>query len=268
MNRLNITKIWNKEKEKRKLLYDEYNDKNISHQEPEQFCSFLKNSLVPKGTSYKFPFILHNSKWCYLKEIRTKNPTKRLTHNEEVTIILYTMFYALYFCFLFFYEDALLELEYDLEHGDNTNLLFLFNNSIFYYFLNSSLYELYIFNIDLKYFIYAYSLDLKYNYNYLVLFSYYIFFFSLIFFVLLNLGLIKYEHDKALTPEEKWDKILKMDIDFFDYSEFINYNINDDSLLVYQDSIYYSLCIYEFHLDFIFYFCNIFNLHFFHKIDL
>jgi hypothetical protein len=59
-----------------------------------------------------------------------------------------------------------------------------------------------------------------------------------------------------------------MDIDFFDYSEFISYNINDDSLLFYQDSIYYALCIYEFHLDFIFYFCNIFNLYFFHKLVL
>jgi hypothetical protein len=113
------------------------------------------------------------------------------------------MFYLFYFCFLFFYEDALSELEYDLEYGDNTNLLFLFSRSIFYYFVHSSLYELYVFNIDLKYFIYAYSLDFKYNLNYLILFSYYIFFFSSIFFVLLNIGLIKYEHDKALTPEDK-----------------------------------------------------------------
>jgi hypothetical protein len=113
------------------------------------------------------------------------------------------MFYIIYFCFLFFYEDALSELIYDLEYGDNTNLLFLFDNSIFYYFLDSSLYELYIFNADLRHFIYAYYLDFKYNYNYLILYSYYIFFFSLIFFVLLNLGSIKYEHDKALTPEDK-----------------------------------------------------------------
>ena len=261
MNRLDITKMWNKEKEKRKKLYDEYSDniQNIQNQEGNnKFCSFLKNSLLPKGASYKFSYVLHNSKWCYLKEIKTKNPSKVWTHNEEVTFILYTMFYTLYFCFLYFYEDALSELEYDLEYGNNTDLLFLYDYSIFYYFINSSLYDLYLFNIDLRYFIYAYSLDLKYNFNYQILFNYYIFPFSQIFFVLLNIGLIKYEHDKALTPEDKWDKILKMDVDFFDYSEFINYNINDDSLLLYQDSLYNSLCIYEFHLDFIFYFCNIY----------
>jgi hypothetical protein len=144
--------------------------------------------------------------------------------------------------------------------------LFLFSYSTLYYFLNDILYLLYIYNIDLKYIFYSYTLDLQYKNNYLFLFSYYIFLYSLNFFVLLNLGLIKYEHDKALTPPEKWDDIPKMDLDFFDYSEFTEYNISNDSLLSYQDNIFNSLCIYEFHLDIIIYFFNIFNLDFFHKL--
>jgi hypothetical protein len=86
--------------------------------------------------------------------------------------------------------------------------------------------------------------------------------------VLLNLGLIKYEHDKVLTPPEKWDDIPKMDLDFFDYTEFTEYNISNDSLLNYQDNIFNSFCVYEFYLDFILYFFNIYNLSFFHKIRL
>lgn len=81
--------------------------------------------------------------------------------------------------------------------------LFLFNNSTLYYFLNIALYQLYIYNIDLKHFIYSYTLDLCYSNSYLNLFNYYIFSCSLIFYVLLNLGLIKLEHDKVLTPEDK-----------------------------------------------------------------
>jgi hypothetical protein len=57
------------------LLYDKNNNKN-NEEGSNKFCSFLKNSLLPKGTSYKFAYVLHNSKWCYLKEIRTKNPSK------------------------------------------------------------------------------------------------------------------------------------------------------------------------------------------------
>jgi len=116
--------------------------------------------------------------------------------------------------------------------------------------------------------VYSYSLDMYYKVNYLFLFNYYIYLYSLIFFVILNIGLIKYEHDKALTPPDKWDEIPKMDIDFFDYSEFLDFSISDDILLDYQDNKFFTFCVYEFHLDFVLYFCSIFNLDFFHKLKL
>jgi hypothetical protein len=59
-----------------------------------------------------------------------------------------------------------------------------------------------------------------------------------------------------------------MDLDYFDYTEFTEFNISNDSLLSYQDNLFYSFCIYEFYLDFILYFFNIFNLSFFHKLSL
>jgi hypothetical protein len=59
-----------------------------------------------------------------------------------------------------------------------------------------------------------------------------------------------------------------MDLDFFDYSEFTDFNISNDVLLNYQDNMFYSFCVYEIYLDFTFYFFNIFSLDFFHKLIL
>jgi hypothetical protein len=259
-----VSKAWKEEKERREFLYNSLKKKKLDV--GDKFCSFLKNSLLPKASRYKFPFLLNNDKWDYLKFKQPKpNKFNKWTHNEEVTFILYSAYCILYFGFFF-------DFEYEILESDNEERvplsLFLFNYSTFFYFLNSLLYELYIYNIDLKYFIYSYTLDLKYNNNYLFLFNYYIFSYTLNFFVLLNLGLIKYEHDKVLTPPEKWDEIPKMDLDFFDYSEFTDFNISNDILLNYQDNLFYSYCIYEFYLDFNFYFFNIFNLDFFHKLIL
>ena len=55
-----------------------------------------------------------------------------------------------------------------------------------------------------------------------------------------------------------------MELDYFDYSEFNGTNISDESLLYYQDNMFFSFCIYEFHLDYNYYFNNIFNSDFFH----
>ena len=259
-----LSKVWKEEKERRELLYK--NSKNKKLDIGDKFCSFLKNSLLPKASRYKFPYLLNNDKWDYLKfkQPKPSNPYK-WTHNEEVTFILYSAYNILYFSFFFNFEDEILELENENRVGLSS---FLFNSSTFYYFLNIILYQLYIYNIDLKSFIYSYTLDLKYYNNYLFLFNYYIFSYVVNFFVLLNLGLIKYEHDKALTPPDKWDKIPKMDLDFFDYSEFTEFTVSNDILLSYQDNLFYSFCIYEFYLDFNFYLFNIFNLDFFHKLIL
>jgi hypothetical protein len=59
-----------------------------------------------------------------------------------------------------------------------------------------------------------------------------------------------------------------MDVDFFDYSEFSEFNISNDSLLRYQDDMFSSQCAYEFYLDFTLFFFNIFNLSFFCKLKL
>jgi len=237
----------------------------------DKFCSFLKYSVLPRSSRYKFPFILNNSKLEHLRAKQTKQlpqvnlKIKKLTHNEEVAIILCSIFYAIYISILFNNEWYLLE----LNNEKRANFyLFLFNYSILYYFFNIILYQLYVYNIDLSHLVYSYVLDFIYKSVYLFLFSYYIFLYALNFYVLLNLGLIKYEHDKVLTPPEKWDDIPKMDLDFFDYTEFTEYNISNDSLLNYQDNIFNSFCVYEFYLDFILYFFNIYNLSFFHKIRL
>jgi hypothetical protein len=233
-----------------------------------KFGSFLKNSLLPRPLRKKFPYLLNNSKLGDLRYKGTSvlsNAPVKWTHNEEVAYIIYAAYFIFYFGFLLDYEEDVLELE---NEARDSFPLFLFNYPTLYYFFNNSLSQLYAYNLDLKYFIYSYSLDCAYKGAYFILFNYYIFLYALNFFVLLNLGLIKYEHDQALTPPDKWDKILKMDLDFFDYSEFTGYNISDDALLCYQDNMFYSLCVYEFHLDFIYYFFNSFNLSFFHKCKL
>src|SRR5580692_8733850 len=51
-----------------------------------------------------------------------------------------------------------------------------------------------------------------------------------------------------------------MAVDFFDYSEFSEFNVSNDSLLSYQDDLFSSLCVYEFYLDFILFFFRKFKL--------
>jgi hypothetical protein len=168
----------------------------------EKYCSFLQRSHLSRSSRYKFPFFLKNRLG---KIAKPKKPKKlhefyELPHNEEVSAVLFTIYYIFYFSWLLDYENDLLELDDAVRSGF---FLFLFNNSTLYYFLNIVLRQLYIYNSDLKHFIYSYTLDLYYSNSYLNLFNYYIFSYSLIFYVLLNLGLIKLEHDKVLTPEDK-----------------------------------------------------------------
>jgi hypothetical protein len=168
----------------------------------EKYCSFVQSSYLSRHSRCKFPFFLKNKLGKISKPKRPKKLHKfyELPHNEVVSAVLFTIYYIFYFSWLLDYEDDLLELD-DAVRSDF--FLFLFNNSTLYYFLNIVLYQLYIYNTDLKDFIYSYTLDLCYSNSYLNLFNYYIFSHSLIFYVLLNLGLIKLEHDKVLTPEDK-----------------------------------------------------------------
>ena len=172
-------------------------DKNLGVKE--KFCSFLQRSYLSRSSRYKFPFFFKNQLG---KVPRRKGLSKlnQLTHNEDVSFVLFTVYYIFFFSLLLNYEEDLLELDDEVR---SSFFSFLFSNSILHYFLNIVLYQLYIYNIDLKHFIYAYTLDLCYNNSYLSLFNYYIFSHSLNFYVLLNLGLIKLEHDKVLTPEDK-----------------------------------------------------------------
>jgi len=62
-----VNKLLNEEKAKKEFLYNSFEQKKLDRSE--KFCSFLKNSLLPKKSRYKFPFLLNNSK---LSDLRYK----------------------------------------------------------------------------------------------------------------------------------------------------------------------------------------------------
>jgi hypothetical protein len=274
-----VSKKWKEEKSRSNLLY-QINQQFNPVKKNNKFCSFLKNSLLPRAAKYKFDYVLDNSKWNALKfktpwnnicvedkpEADKVEPYKnyRFTVNDEVTAIIYEIYFVFYFSLLYDFEVNEI-----VTWKDNVlDFFFLFNYSTLYYFYENCFYQFYIYNDFIKHIIYSYNLDFKYEYNYLFLYNYYIFFYISHFFVFLNLGEIKYEHDKVLTPPDKWDKIPKMDLDFFDFTEFTDYNFSNYNLYVYNDNIFYSFCVLECFIDYNFYFSNIFNIDFFHCSNL
>lgn len=229
---------------------------------PIQFQTFLKRSLISKESRLPFDHKLNNN-WMLMFQppIRVENWVPLwMTHNEEVGWLIYGIYFPFLFCFMIL--DEFDDLELDLE--TRSNLEFLFDFNVLYYFFYNYTYKFYIYSKTFKNFIYSYFLDNIYEDSYFFLYNYYIYPYISHFFVFLNLGLIKLEHDKVLTPPEKWEEIPLMELDYFDYSEFNGTNISDESLLYYQDNMFFSFCIYEFHLDYNYYFNNIFNSDFFH----
>jgi hypothetical protein len=227
---------------------------------PIQFQTFLKRSLISKESRIPFDYKLNNN-WMlmYQPPIRYTIPLW-VTHNEEIGWLIYSIYFAFLYSFMILDEID----DLDLDLSTRSELTFLFDFNIFYYFFNNNTYQFYVYSNYLKIFIYSYFLDSLYINSYFFLYNYYIYPFISHFFVFLNLGLIKLEHDQVLTPPEKWEEIPLMDLDYFDYSEFKGTNISDESLLSYQDNMFFAFCIYEFHLNFIYHFSNIFNSDFFH----
>jgi len=56
-----VDSLWKEEKQRREFLYNEKH-KGEKLSKDKKFCSFLKNSLLPRASKYKFPYVLNNDK--------------------------------------------------------------------------------------------------------------------------------------------------------------------------------------------------------------
>jgi hypothetical protein len=206
----------------------------------EKFCSFLKNTLVPKKFSYKFDFLINNSKRQYFS--RGVSILALTSHNKYVIRVILNAFLILWFSLFHIYTIHL---------KISVNDSFVFDVSTFAFLNKNYFHEIYFVNEDLQDLNIAFYFDKLYFSTYINYFNLFLFENIKIFDVLLNFEKYKYEEDVILLGE---DKAVKWSMDFF--------NVD---LLNLQDNLLFIYCIYEFYLDFNDYLFNIFNYDFFSR---
>lgn len=215
----------------------------------DKFISFLKYSLVPNRKKF---FVLFANKrigtagnYRYLKNkwISKQNNNKLLIIVSGYLLLLLAI-YNLFDNYISNCEDP---------DADNFYIT-LYNIDMFYYFFNKYFEEFFLFSDVIRDIQISYIMDL-YNKMYLIdIYNINCFYYLDFFHVLFNIEDIKYEHDKCLTPIEKWDTIIKMRLDYFDF-DFYNYiGFFFGSFCMFEYCIEYNNCDY-----------NIFNSRFFEK---
>lgn len=219
-----------KEKKSKKLTRDD------------KFCSFFKNTLIPRKFSYKFDFLIKNTKREYFAKDITTILSK--PENQYVLKIILKAYLMLLWALYHIYT---IQLELEVTTNDD----FILDFSAFE-FLNTNYFsEIYFVSEDLQDFNIAYHFDNFYYSTYINYFNLYLFFNLKIYELLLNFEKYKYEEDVVLIGEEK---AVKWSMDFFSVD-----------LLNLQDNLLFTLCIYEFYLDFYEYKFNIFHYDFFSR---
>ena len=224
-------------------LSREHKSKKISHDE--KFCSFFKNTLIPKKFSYKFPFVIKNTK----REYFSRNVSTILLDADNryvIKIILHAylmLWWALYHIYATQFEFT--------NNNDNVSESFIYDFST-QEFLNENYFsEIYFASDDLQDINIACYFDNNYFNTYINYFNLYLFSNLKIYELLLNFEKYKYEEDVVLLGEEK---AVKWSMDFFSVD-----------LLNLQDNLLFILCIYEFYIDFYNYKFNIFHYDFFSR---
>ena len=224
-------------------LTRENNSKKISHDE--KFCSFFKNTLIPRKFSYKFPFVINNTKREYFsRDVSTilLDPENRYV----IRIILHAylmLWWALYHIYSTQFEFT--------NKNDNINESFIYDFPTFEFLNQNYFSEIYFASDDFQDLNIACHFDNSYFNTYINYFNLYLFSNLKVYELLLNFEKYKYEEDVVLLGE---DKAVKWSMDFFSVD-----------LLNLQDNLLFVLCIYEFYIDFYDYKFNIFNYDFFSR---
>jgi len=217
-----------KEKGKKKLTKED------------KFCSFFKNTLIPRKFSYKFPYVINNTK----REYFSRHVSAIVLTNENryvIKIILHAflmLWWALYHLYL---------IKFTIIVNDRC----IFGYSTFEFLNKNYFSEIYFASEHLQDLNIANYFDTNYFNTYINYFNLYLFPTVKIFDVLLNFEKYKYEEDVVLLGE---DKAVKWSMDFFSVD-----------LLDLQDNFLFNFVIYEFYLEFNDYLFNYFNHTFFSK---
>lgn len=225
-------------------LTKEYKSKKISHDE--KFCSFFKNTLIPRKFCYKFPFVINNTKREYFsKDVET------ILMNRDNRYVIKIILHAYFMLWWALYHIYTIQIEAKNKESVDESFLFEFPT---FEFLNKNYFsEIYFANDDLQDLNIACNFDNSYFSTYINYFNLYLFSNLKIYELLLNFEKYKYEEDVVLLGVEKAEK-LKWSMDYF----FVD-------LLNLQDNLLFILCIYEFYIDFYDYRFNHFHYDFFSR---
>ncbi len=206
----------------------------------DKFCSFFKNSLIPRKFCQKFPYVLKNTKREYFAKDATTILLK--PDNQFVIKIILKAYFMLWWALYHIYTT---QLEVTAEDD------FVFDFTAFEFLNKNYFSEIYFVSEDLQDFNTACYFDHAYFNTYINYFNLYLFSNLKIYELLLNFEKYKYEEDVVLIGEEK---AVKWSMDFFSVD-----------LLNLQDNLLFTLCIYEFYLDFYEYKFNTFHYDFFSR---
>lgn len=246
MQYYNLKRNWN-------ILKQQITDRIFSQNltEDQKFCSFFKNTLLPRKVAVKFTYVLNN---CKRKEISSHAAKKFLTPTNKYILSLIIN------CFVCFYV-AVFSIYYDIEESykyEDRELLssYFYSLTVFNVFIKMFFSEYFFNNENIQTLSISYLLDKMFYDTFINYFNFYLFLKLKIFEVILHFEKFKYEEDLILYGEEKAEK-KKLLIN--------NFDIN---LLNFQDNFFFSFTIYEFHLYFNDYLFNYFNSEFFSKTKI
>lgn len=206
----------------------------------EKFCSFFKNTLIPRKFSYKFTFVIKNTKREYFSR-----DVSRILLTDDNKYVINIILHAFFMLWWAIYYSYVIHLTITINDS------FIFDFSTFKFLNKNYFSEIYFANEDLQDLNIGNYFDNSYYSTYINYFNLYLYPSLKIYDVLLNFEKFKYEEDVVLLGE---DKAVKWSMDFFSID-----------LLNFQDNLLFISCIYEFYLDFNDYFFNAFNHTFFSR---
>lgn len=182
-------------------LTREQKSKKINKED--KFCSFFKNTLIPRKFSYKSPFVISNTKREYFsKDVSTiiSNP-----NNKYVIRIILRAYLMLWWALYHIYAIQI-ELTAQNYKNNEISLNFIYDFSSFQFLNQNYFSEIYFASEDLQDLNIACYFDDCYFDTYINYFNLYLFSNLKVYELLLNFEKYKYEEDVELLGEDKAEK--------------------------------------------------------------
>lgn len=179
--------------------------------EKDKICCFLKNTLLPRNISYKFPYLLHNKKNDLRFSGNLKKKLSLTRRNAFVLSILLCGFLMLLMACYYSIFKFNIYIENDKKGYIHSSL---FNFSVFNYFNKLYFNDYFLNNEVLVDITISYSFDKFYFNTYIDYYNIYLYHNLKIFDVLLHFENFKYEEDVILYGKEKAED-KKLLVDYF-----------------------------------------------------